>query len=91
MYILFTLIISNNIPQMCSCIRSSIIYLLVLTHNPISRVQQYKAITSIRCFNINIYSYQSCLHHIYWAVLPIWTRHRAAMPVSTGSNYSSQC
>ena len=40
---------------MCSCIRSSIIYLLVLTHNPISRVQQYKVITSIRCFNINIY------------------------------------
>ena len=31
------------------------IYLLILTHNPISRVQQYEVITSIRCFNINMY------------------------------------
>ena len=45
---------------MCSCIRSSIIYLLVLTHNPISRVQQCKVITSIRCFNINMYMLSGC-------------------------------
>ena len=45
---------------MCACIRSTMIYLLVLTHNPINCVQQYKVITSIRCFNINMYMLSEC-------------------------------